>query len=80
MSEIPEKDQDFASLIPGVLSTYIYDTEEEYFKGYQRAFYAVTCKKAGWDCLRHYEILANGCIPYFFKFRCLRRKYNGFFT
>jgi hypothetical protein len=22
-------------------------------------------KKAGWDCLRHYEILANNCIPYF---------------
>ena len=21
--------------------------------------------KAGWDCLRHYEILMNGCIPYF---------------
>jgi hypothetical protein len=21
--------------------------------------------KAGWDCMRHYEILANGCIPYF---------------
>jgi len=22
-------------------------------------------KKAGWDCMRHYEILANNCIPYF---------------
>jgi len=21
--------------------------------------------KGGWDCMRHYEILANGCIPYF---------------
>jgi len=21
--------------------------------------------KAGWDCMRHYEILANKCIPYF---------------
>ena len=22
-------------------------------------------KKAGWDCMRHYEILGNYCIPYF---------------
>ena len=22
-------------------------------------------KKAGWDALRHYEILGNYCIPYF---------------
>ena len=25
----------------------------------------MTKVKAGWDCLRHYEILANGCIPHF---------------
>ncbi len=25
ISDIPEKDRDFASIIPGVLSTYIYD-------------------------------------------------------
>jgi hypothetical protein len=25
----------------------------------------MTTKKAGWDCMRHYEIMANGCIPYF---------------
>jgi hypothetical protein len=22
-------------------------------------------KRAGWDCMRHYEIVANGCLPYF---------------
>ena len=22
-------------------------------------------KKSGWDCMRHYEILANGCVPVF---------------
>jgi hypothetical protein len=22
-------------------------------------------RKAGWDCLRHYEIMGNGCIPLF---------------
>lgn len=25
----------------------------------------MTFKKAGWDCARHHEILANGCIPVF---------------
>ena len=27
--------------------------------------FAHTIKKGGWDCLRHYEIMANGCIPIF---------------
>jgi hypothetical protein len=65
VQKIPVKDLDFAPLIPGQLDTYIYERESEYYKDYQRSYYAVTCKKAGWDCLRHYEILANGCIPYF---------------
>lgn len=65
VKEIPNKDKDFASLIPGDTTTYIFDNEEDYYKGYQRAFFAITKCKGGWDCLRHYEILANGCIPYF---------------
>lgn len=65
VSTIPEKTRDFAIIIPGDISTYIYKQEEEYYKGYQEAYFAITCAKAGWDCLRHYEILCNGCIPYF---------------
>ena len=65
VKEIPEKDKDFASLIPGDGSTYIFDDEEAYYKDYQRSYYAFTWKKGGWDCMRHYEILASGCIPYF---------------
>jgi hypothetical protein len=62
---IPEKDRDFAFIIPGKTETYIYTEEIDYYKDYQRSYFAITCKKAGWDCMRHYEILANGCIPYF---------------
>jgi len=62
---IPPKTQDFAYIIPGDLQTYVYTDEEEYRKDYQRSYFAVTKKKGGWDCLRHYEIIANGCIPYF---------------
>jgi len=63
--DIPQKTRDFAIAIPGDSKTYIYDNERDYYKGYQCSYYAVTSKKAGWDCMRHYEILANGCIPYF---------------
>ena len=46
---------------------YEYDAgqEMEYNQQYRDAFFALTKKKGGWDCLRHYEILANGCIPFF---------------
>lgn len=65
VTSIPQKELDFAPLIPGDLSTYIYDDEETYRKDYQRSYFAFTRIKGGADCLRHYEILANGCIPYF---------------
>jgi hypothetical protein len=75
-----EKTIDFAPLIPcinqqGVLyhdDTYIYEDEQSYYDDYRRSFFAYTCKKGrneviteGWDCMRHYEILACGCIPFF---------------
>ncbi len=65
VKEIPPKTKDFAFIIPGKLDTYIYTEEADYYKDYQHSYFAITCKKAGWDCMRHYEILANGCIPYF---------------
>jgi hypothetical protein len=54
-----------SNLIPGNLSTYIYGTEKEYYDEYKSSLFAVTTRKGGWDCMRHYEILANGCLPYF---------------
>lgn len=65
VKEIPQKDRDFAFIIPGKRETYIYRDEEKYYKDYQRSYFAITRKKAGWDSMRNYEILANGCIPYF---------------
>lgn len=65
VAEIPEKTLDFAPLIPGDMQTYIYHDEDSYYKDYERSYFAVTRKKHGWDCMRHYEILACGCIPYF---------------
>ena len=45
--------------------SYKYDKEEDYYNDLQTSFFAYTCKRNGWDALRHYEILANNCIPYF---------------
>ena len=53
------------SIDPSYMSTYIYDNEEDYYKMYRESEFAFTSKKGGWDTLRHYEIVANGCIPLF---------------
>jgi len=54
-------------LIPGKMKTYIYEKEDKYYEMYQNSIFSLTYKKNGWDCLRHYEILANGSIPLFIK-------------
>jgi hypothetical protein len=59
------KTQEFATCIPGQPETYIFKDEKPYYEDYQRSYYGVTMKKAGWDAMRHYEILGNYCMPYF---------------
>jgi len=67
----PSKVREKALYVPGTLknagnpNAYKYDNEKDYYEGYATSIYAITTKKGGWDCLRHYEILANRCIPYF---------------
>jgi hypothetical protein len=53
------------SIDPSYMSTYIYEEEESYYDMYQTAYFSYTSKKGGWDTLRHYEIIANGSIPFF---------------
>jgi len=60
-----QKSKLLAFIDPRNPRTYIYLDEKDYYGDYAESLFAVTIKKAGWDCLRHYEILANGCIPYF---------------
>lgn len=47
---------------------YVFSEENEYYKDLSRSKYAVTMKKGGWDCMRHYEIAANFTVPCFYKF------------
>ena len=65
VQSMPDKHKTFGQIIPGNTSTYVFTDEASYYKDYQSAVFGQTCKKGGWDCLRHYEILANGCIPWF---------------
>lgn len=53
------------SIDPSYMQTYVYDTEESYYKMYQESLFGLTSCKGGWDTLRHYEIIANGCFPFF---------------
>jgi hypothetical protein len=39
--------------------------EAEYYADLQAARFGITTKRAGWDCMRHYELAANGCVPCF---------------
>lgn len=63
--DYPKKEKLLAHIIPGVPTTYIFNNERDYFEDYQKSMFAYTWRKAGWDCLRHYEILCNNCIPLF---------------
>ncbi len=62
-----KKTQAFASVIPGNphKNTYTFDNEADYYNDMKRSFFGYTCKKGGWDAMRHYELIANGCIPFF---------------
>jgi len=60
-----DKDKLIAPMDPRNLSSYIYDHEADYYKQYAESMFGVTMKKGGWDCVRHYEIMANNCVPLF---------------
>jgi len=59
------KTRAFAQYRPNSSRRYMYEKEHELYDDYASSYFALTWKKGGWDCFRHYEILANGAIPYF---------------
>lgn len=69
----PEKDRIFATQVvdPEVAARldqptgYAFADEEEYYDDLRRSSYGITTRRGGWDCLRHYELAANGCVPCF---------------
>lgn len=65
ISDPPVKSRLMAPCDPLNRNTYIYTDEDSYYAQYADSHYGATMKKAGWDCLRHYEMLSQWCIPYF---------------
>lgn len=74
LGEVPNKTKDFArhcvdgqvaERISECVESYAFKNEGAYYADLQASRFGVTIKRAGWDCLRHYEIAANGCIPCF---------------
>jgi hypothetical protein len=41
---------------------YAFSSEEDYYTDLKKSRFGITTKRAGWDCLRHYELAANGCV------------------
>lgn len=64
---VPKKSQRMANIVPGC--GYAFGSYSDYAAEYQRSTFGMTWRKAGWDCLRHYEIIANGCLPWFVDFK-----------
>lgn len=58
-------DPEVAAMVPGSTIGYAFEEEADYYADLQSSKFAITTKRAGWDCLRHYEIAANGCVPCF---------------
>lgn len=61
----PKKIKNFGTVVPYKNNTYIFNEEKSYYEDYANSYFGITCKKAGWDCLRHYEIMMNYCFPFF---------------
>eukprot|EP00741_Cyanophora_paradoxa_P022703 tig00021494_g21925.t1 len=74
VEELPEKELDFSEIYPNSDYNYSFDAtaagESAYHREYRRARFCVTYKKNGWEALRHYEILGDGCVPYFLDLDC----------
>ena len=57
------KTKEISDIVPG--EPYSFDDQDAYLEEYAQSHYAYTQKKAGFDCMRHLEILAAGSVPLF---------------
>lgn len=55
-------DPDVAEKVGESQTSYAFSREEDYYRDIQAAKFGITTKRAGWDCMRHYEIGANGTV------------------
>jgi hypothetical protein len=65
IQHVSEKKKYFSHVDPRDTSTYIHSTEQSYYNDYRESLFGVTMVKAGWDCMRHYEIMGCRSVPLF---------------
>ena len=75
--DISKKDQQYQKTAPdnslfqtvndlgGGFSHHKFTKEEDYYNDLSRSWFGLTCQKGGWDCMRHYEIMAAGSVLLF---------------
>lgn len=63
---VPEKVWATPLVVPYRPETYVFhpevDDEMEYKRMYRSSWFCFSPRKAGWEALRHYEVLASGCL------------------
>lgn len=60
-------DEEVCRNVPGSVTKYAFTNEQDYYNDLQQSKFGITTKRGGWDCLRHYEIAANGAVICFKK-------------
>lgn len=74
IAELPRKIKDFpkhivdpevAAQVGGSYTSYAFEKEQAYYEDLRQSRFGITTKREGWDCLRHYEIAANGAVMCF---------------
>lgn len=55
-------DPEVTAKVEGSLTRYAFENEADYYIDLQFSKFGITTKRAGWDCMRHYEIAANGAV------------------
>jgi hypothetical protein len=49
----------------GAGTGYAFADEAAYYADLRASRWGITTRRAGWDCIRHYEVTANGAVPCF---------------
>ena len=60
-SAVHDRSDLISPIVPGY--PYSFTNSAEYLETYARSHFAITHRKAGWDCFRHLEIMASGSAP-----------------
>ena len=58
-------DPEVQNRVAGSSLAYAFADEQSYYSDLRESKFGITTRRAGWDCLRHYELAANGCVPCF---------------